>query len=170
MTNIVVINGTNSVKSRVNGVAKYLQNNYNATVLNVYELPAEDLMVANFASTDIKAANELVAQAEVVVLLTPIYKASYSGILKTYLDLIPQKGFEQKTILPIAVGGTDRHLLAIDYALKPVAAVLGATNILQGVFILDQHIQYDAAQKFTINNEVLNRLNEQLKIIETVNS
>lgn len=55
-------------------MATYLQNNFNATVVNVYELPAEDLLAANFASADIKAANELVAQAEVVVLLTPIYK------------------------------------------------------------------------------------------------
>jgi FMN reductase len=49
--------------------------------------------------------------------------------LKTYLDLLPQKALVGKRIVPIAIGGSLGHLLAIENALKPVLSVLGATEI-----------------------------------------
>jgi FMN reductase len=60
------------------------------------------------------------------------------------LDLLPQKSLAGKVILPIATGGTLGHLLAINYALKPVLSELGASQILAGVYVLDTQIQsYD---------------------------
>ena len=70
-----------------------------------------------------------------------MYKAAYTGILKAFLDLLPQKALVGKPILPIATGGTLAHLLAIDYALNPVLGVLGATHILQGVYLVDAQFQ-----------------------------
>lgn len=162
MTKIVIINGANARTSRVNAIQHYiLENLKDVTTIEVFALPAQDLISANFASETIKVANTLVEQADVVVVLTPVYKASYSGILKTYLDLIPQKGFENKHIIPIAVGGTAHHLLVIDYALKPVFSALGATSISQGVFILDKQIER-TDQGFTIEEEIKERINQQL--------
>lgn len=162
MTKTVIINGANARTSRVNAIVQYILNNLkDVTTIEVFELPAKDLITANFASEAIKAANNLVEQADVVVVLTPIYKAAYSGILKTYLDLIPQKGFENKHIIPIAVGGTAHHLLVIDYTLKPVFSALGATSISQGVFILDKQIAR-TDQGFTIEKEIKERINQQL--------
>lgn len=57
----------------------------------VHELPATDLLTANFSSKEIQSENEQIKEADLIVILTPIYKASYTGILKTYLDLLPQK-------------------------------------------------------------------------------
>ncbi|TSI02298.1 NADPH-dependent FMN reductase [Lysinibacillus sp. BW-2-10] len=162
MTKTVIINGANARTSRVNAIQQYiLENLKDVTTIEVFALPAQDLITANFASETIKVANTLVEQADVVVILTPVYKASYSGILKTYLDLIPQNGFENKHIIPIAVGGTAHHLLAIDYALKPVLSALGATSISQGVFILDKQIER-TNQGFTIEEEIKERINQQL--------
>lgn len=142
MSSTVIINGTNSSISRVNGVKSYIEQAVrDIKIIDIYQLPAKDLLSANFNHEEIIAANQLVADAEVVIILTPVYKAAYSGILKTYLDLLPQKGLENKIVIPIAVGGTLHHLLAIDYALKPVLASLGATQILQGIYILDRYIK-----------------------------
>jgi len=64
-------------------------------------LPAEDLIKARFDSEAILNANKKVAEADGVIIASPVYKAAYTGILKTYLDLLPQKGFAEKTIFPL---------------------------------------------------------------------
>ena len=51
---------------------------------------------------------------------TPVYKAAYSGLLKVLLDLLPQTALKEKTVLPLATGGSPHHMLALDYALRPV--------------------------------------------------
>lgn len=90
MTKTVIINGVNARTSRVNAIQHYIQENLEEVeAIEVFALPAEDLISANFASEAIREANAKVEQADIVVVLTPVYKAAYSGILKTYLDLIP---------------------------------------------------------------------------------
>jgi FMN reductase len=165
MSRTVIINGTNHEASRINAVERYIEQKLSGvSVIDVYKLPAQALLTADFTNHEVNAANVKVAEADNVVVLTPVYKAAYTGILKTYLDLIPQKGLQGKTVLPIAVGGSPNHLLMIDYALKPVLAALGATNILQGVYIVDQAIER-TDEGFIIRDDVRARLDEQLKAL-----
>ncbi|OMD38844.1 hypothetical protein BSK52_18190 [Paenibacillus odorifer] len=106
--------------------------------------------------------------ADIVAILTSIYKASYTGILKTYLDLLPQKALVDKRIVPIAIGGSLGHLLAIEYALKPVLSVLVATDILNTVYFLDRQIERLEADGYRIDEEAEQRLNvELLKLAPT---
>ena len=87
-----------------------------------------------------------------MVVATPIYKASFSGALKTLLDLLPERALDGKVVLPLATGGTVAHLLAVDYALKPVLNALKAQEILHGVFADDsQVIDYQHKPHFTPN-------------------
>lgn len=165
MTKIVIINGTNSGKSRVNAVQHYInQKVTDVSSIEVYKLPAHALVAADYTNEEIIAANEKVEKADVIIVLTPVYKAAYSGILKTYLDLIPQKGLQGKVVLPIAVGGSVHHLLAIEYALKPILSALGATNILQGIYIIDKDIER-IQSNFLLQENVRARIDEQLKLI-----
>jgi len=164
MSNVVIINGANASTSRLNAIQQYIEKTVgNVQVIEVHQLPAQDLITANYLSDAIKKANEIVEHADAVVVITPVYKAAYSGILKTYLDLIPQKGLENKTILPIAVGGSLGHLLSLEYALKPVLSVLGATEILNSVYILDKQIERLENGDFNIEDEAINRLNQELQ-------
>jgi FMN reductase len=103
-------------------------------------LPAQALLHAQFDHPLIRQALAEVAQAQVVLIATPIYKAAYSGLLKAFLDLLPQDGLRGKTVLPLATGGSIAHLLALDYALKPVLSALGARDILDPVFATDAQI------------------------------
>ncbi|MEK4249072.1 NADPH-dependent FMN reductase [Paenibacillus sp. FSL W7-1287] len=163
MSHIVIINGANAASSRVNAVQQYIEKTISdVTSIEVFKLPAKDLLTANFNSESIKVVNQLVEKAEAVVVITPVYKASYSGILKTYLDLLPPKGLEHKTILPIAVGGSLAHLLSLEYALKPVLSVLGATTILHPVYLIDKQIEPNDNGGFTIADEVIQRLDKEL--------
>jgi FMN reductase len=168
MTNAVIINGGNTRNSRLTGVQQRVEKFFQQEKINfqsifVHEFPAEDLITANFNSAAIQHVNQLVEEAKIVVLLTPIYKASYTGILKTYLDLLPQKVLEGKTILPLAVGGTIAHLLAIEYALKPVLSVLGATEILNTVYLVDNQIERLGTNDYRIEEGAEKRLRTELQ-------
>ena len=108
--------------------------------LDARELPPAALLGADTSHPAIAEALRLFEQAQGVVVVTPVYKASYSGLLKTLLDVLPQSGLATKVVLPLATGGTTAHVLAIDYALRPVLSSLGPAHVVQGYFLLDQDI------------------------------
>ncbi|WP_342535354.1 NADPH-dependent FMN reductase [Lysinibacillus sp. FSL K6-1151] len=173
MTKAVILNGSNSKNSRVTAIHEKVENHFIALGIEVHsnyvhELPATDLLTANFASKEIQAENAHVEEADFIVILTPIYKASYTGILKTYLDLLPQKALLGKIVLPIAVGGSIGHLLALEYALKPVLAVLGATSITHSVYIVDKQIIRLEEGGFAIEEEASSRLEAVLEQLQKV--
>ena len=105
--------------------------------ITLRELPAADLLLARAEAPPLRAAAAAVAAADLVLVATPIYKAAYSGLLKVFLDLLPPDALRGKTVLPLATGGSPGHLLALEYALKPVLAALGARNVLDAVFVVD---------------------------------
>ena len=107
-------------------------------VLN--ELPAEALLRARTAEPLLRDALEQVARAGAVVLATPIYKAAYSGLLKAFLDLLPQDGLHGKWIWPLATGGSPAHTLALDHSLRPVLDNLGAHQIVPSVYALESQV------------------------------
>lgn len=146
MVNVVAIAGSPSHPSRTSVVLEYSKTvlaseGLNFDIISVRDLPAQDLLFANFDSPEIQQAKARVEQASGVIITTPVYKASYTSVLKAFLDLLSPGGLSKKVILPIATGGTLAHLLAIDYALKPVIATLGARYVLGGVYLLDTQIQ-----------------------------
>ena len=168
MATIVFINGAPNSSSRLNGLLDYAvslleKEKISYEVIDVHKLPAEDLLAANYASAEILEANARLREARGVIVLTPVYKASYSGILKTYLDLIPQKGLENKTILPVVIGGSLAHLLMIEYALKPVLSALGANQFTQGVYVVDQQIERLDGNRFILGEEAQERLVMRVK-------
>jgi len=126
--------------------------------LRLRELPAEALLHANFGDAALQQALQAVAQARVVVLATPIYKAAYSGLLKVFLDLLPQDGLKDKTVWSLASGGSLAHLLALDYALLPVLSSLGARTQIDSVFAIDAQITVGADGEYRIGDEVARRL------------
>ncbi|WP_141291839.1 NADPH-dependent FMN reductase, partial [Ideonella azotifigens] len=102
--------------------------------IEVRLLPAVPLLAADARDPLIAQALAQVAAADVVLVATPIYKAAYSGALKAFLDLLPQDGLRGKTVLALGTGGSIGHLLALDYALKPVLSALGARHVLDVVY------------------------------------
>lgn len=106
----------------------------------VHDFPAEDLLQGRFDSPAVLALVDELGRADGVIVGTPVYKASYSGVLKALLDLLPERVFADKVLLPFAVGGSPAHMLVLDYALRPVLAALKAQEILHGVYALDSQI------------------------------
>lgn len=99
------------------------------------------LLQGNFDHSSVKQFQDDVERADGLIVATPIYKASISGVLKTMLDVLGQDALAHKVILPVASGGSVAHLLALEYALKPVLSAMKAQEILTGVFAQDSQIQ-----------------------------
>jgi SsuE family FMN reductase len=100
---------------------------------------AEAVLAADTQHPAISDVVEAVEAAHGLIVASPVYKAAYTGLLKAFLDLLPQYALARKTVLPLVTGGTPAHLLAVDYALRPVLASMGA-HVGQGYFLLDQLI------------------------------
>ncbi|MDT0317216.1 MULTISPECIES: NADPH-dependent FMN reductase [unclassified Streptomyces] len=145
MAVVLSVSGSPSPTSRTARLLRHLDarlalQGHDVIPLDVRTLPAEALLGADLAHPAITEVAELLARADGVVIGTPVYKAAYSGLLKTLLDLLPQYALAGKTVLPLATGGSTAHVLAIDYALRPVLSSMGATHITPGWFVLDRHI------------------------------
>jgi FMN reductase len=155
MADVLLIAGSPALHSRSAAVlhtlsARLETAGLSTTLLRVRDLPAEALLHAQFNDPEIVKALDHVQQAAALIVATPVYKASFSGILKAFLDLLPQNGLESKLVLPVATGGSSAHLLALEYALKPVLAALGAQTFLPSLYVQDSQIlqtdppQFDA--------------------------
>lgn len=121
---------------------------------NLFNFNPEDLLYAKFDSPGLKVFVDQLADADGVVISTPVYKASFTGALKTLLDLLPERAFANKVLLPMACGGSSCHMLALDYALKPVLSALKAQEILHGVFAEENQItHYDHTPVFSASLE-----------------
>ncbi|MBC7728910.1 MAG: NADPH-dependent FMN reductase, partial [Microbacteriaceae bacterium] len=128
--------------------------------LNIRELPAEALLLAQWGHPAIVNALAQVEQARAIVVATPVYKAAYSGVLKVFLDLLPQTALAGKTVLPLATGGSPHHMLALHYALRPVLQSLSARHILTGVYATDAQIARSTEGVYTPAADISTRLDE----------
>jgi len=111
---------------------------FDVVSVQVGALPAEALLHGDAEHPAIVRIADLLRHATGVVIGTPIYKAAYSGIVKSLLDVLPQRAFARKGVLPLATGGSPAHMLALDYALRPVLCAMGAEHIAAGRFILER--------------------------------
>lgn len=166
--NIVTIAGSPSTPSRSSRLlaeaARWLnEEGISHTAISVRDLPAEDLLYANFHSPALQAVTTLLEEASGVIIATPIYKAAYSGVLKALLDILPQNGFAGKVVLPIVTGGSPAHMLAMDYALKPVLSALGARFVLNGVFATDSQVRIGTDGSLELDNDIALRLEDGLQ-------
>jgi FMN reductase len=133
--------------------------------LQVRDLPATALVQADFGHAGLIAARALVADADALVIATPVYKAAYSGVLKAFLDLLPQDGLKGKLVLPLATGGSQSHMLALDYALRPVLSALGARHVLPSVYATDAQVLWTADEGLALDADIARRINEGVETL-----
>lgn len=144
MTKIVIISGSPRENSRSEYILKYLgtlleKEGVDISYISIKDIPQEDLFEGGYDRPAIQQVVQQVEEAQGIIIGSPVYKASYTGVLKALIDLFPQDAFEDKVVLPIMTGGSNGHLLAIEYMLKPLINVLKGKS-LKGVYFLDEEI------------------------------
>ncbi|MGW0465087.1 FMN reductase [Streptomyces sp. NPDC003027] len=91
-------------------------------------------LVSGFPSARLRAAIDAVAGADGVIAVTPVFTASYSGLFKSFFDLVDPDALTGTPVLIGATGGTARHSLALDHALRPLFAYLRALVLPTAVY------------------------------------
>ena len=98
---------------------------------------AQDLtnhLLTGFPSPKLQAAIDAMVGADGLVAVSPIFSASFSGLFKLFFDVVERDGLAGMPTLIAATGGTARHSLALEHALRPLFAYLNAATVATSVF------------------------------------
>ncbi|GAA2111123.1 FMN reductase [Microlunatus panaciterrae] len=93
-----------------------------------------DHLLTGFPAAGLRTALELVSRADGVIAVTPIFSASYSGLFKSFFDVLEPGVMDGTPVLMAATGGTERHSLALEFALRPLFAHLRAAPVPTAVY------------------------------------
>ena len=104
-----------------------------------------DSMLTGFASGDLATAVEQVRRADALIAVTPVFSASYSGLFKSFFDVLDPESLTGTPVLVAATAGTARHSLVLDHALRPLFSYLRATIVPTGVFAATEDFGSTAA-------------------------
>ena len=93
-----------------------------------------DHLLTGFPPAALRDALDAVHAADAVIAVTPVFNASYSGLFKSFFDVVGKDALRDKPVLIAATGGTARHSLALEHALRPMFAYLQAVVVPTAVF------------------------------------
>lgn len=107
-----------------------------ARIVELRELahPITDAMLTGFPTGELATVVSAVAQADALVVVSPTFSASISGLVKSFFDILEPGTLNGTPVLLAATGGTERHSLMIDFAMRPLFSYLGALPVRTGVF------------------------------------
>ena len=127
---------------------------------------AHDLMnnmLAGFPSAGLRQTLDQVAAADALIAVTPIFNASYSGLFKSFFDVLDDTSLADKPVLIAATGGTARHSLALEHALRPMFVYLHAVVAPTSVFAASEDWGTDSAQGGLVTR--INRAASELALL-----
>lgn len=93
-----------------------------------------DHLVTGMPSAQLRAALDAVSRADGLVAVTPVFTASYSGLFKSFVDLLDPDALTGTPVVVAATAGTPRHSLVLDHAMRPLFSYLRAVVVPTGVF------------------------------------
>jgi FMN reductase len=91
----------------------------------------------DWSSPRVKEAHDGVCSCALVVVASPTYKASYTGLLKSFLDWFSTTDLEGVTVVPVMTGAGAHHALAVEVHLRPLLVELGATLPTRGLYVTE---------------------------------
>ncbi|WP_284747038.1 CE1759 family FMN reductase [Amycolatopsis sp. RTGN1] len=91
-------------------------------------------LLTGFPSPALRSAIASVVDADALVVVTPVFTAGYSGLFKSFFDVLDADSLAGKPVLLGATGGTERHSLVLDYQLRPLFGYLKADPVATGVY------------------------------------
>ncbi|WP_134766071.1 CE1759 family FMN reductase [Nocardioides sp. 1609] len=153
MTRLVVISAGLGVPSSTRLLADRLTEavvrELGPVELEVVELrplarPLADHLLTGFPGPELQAAQDAVAAADALVVVSPVFAASYSGLFKMFFDLLPRDVLIGTPVLLGATAGSARHSLVVDHAMRPLFSYLRALVVPTAVFAATDDFGSDA--------------------------
>jgi FMN reductase len=94
----------------------------------------------DFSSAQVRSVVDAVAGCALAVVASPTYKATYTGLLKAFLDWYPTTGLSGVAVVPVMVGAAAQHALAVEVHLRPVLVEIGATLPTRGLYVMESQL------------------------------
>ena len=145
MTRIAVVTGNPKPASRTHSVALAAADAL-AKALPAAEIgPIVDLAdhaprLFDWSDAELTALTAEVAAADVAIFASPTYKATYTGLLKAFVDRYGNNGLAGLTAIPVMTGGWPGHLLAVEVHFRPLLVELGATVPARGLYVTEPEL------------------------------
>jgi FMN reductase len=92
--------------------------------------------IFKWPSDEMTRLNDSVASSDLVIVASPTYKATYTGLLKAFLDRYPSNGLSGVTAIPVMTGASPLHAMSIDTGLRPLLVELGASVPTRGLYFV----------------------------------
>ncbi|MFL9610097.1 NADPH-dependent FMN reductase [Methylobacillus sp. Pita2] len=145
MAKIVGISGSLSQPSRTRALVEEIA----ASASHQLHAPAEVIDIAEFAAIlgstvsygnfppELTEIYKKVQEADLLVIASPVYKASYTGLLKHFFDLLDPKALVGKVAILAATGGSDQHAMVVDYQLRTLASFFNVYTTPTAIYAKD---------------------------------
>jgi FMN reductase len=141
----VALNGSPSASSRTRALAELAVDRAGGgSIIDLGSLDA-DALLGRRADPEVDRAVRMMGEARLIVVATPVYRATYSALTKTIYDLQPTDALVGSVTVPIATAAAPEHFLAIDHALRPLVASLGGWTTPSGVYAIHSDVSEAAA-------------------------
>lgn len=103
-----------------------------------------DALIAGYPAPELGEALAAVQRADALIVVTPTFQSSFAGLFKSFVDLLEPHALIHKPVLLAATGGSERHSMVIEYALRPLFSYLGATTVPTGIYAATSDFGDDA--------------------------
>ncbi|MYY07798.1 FMN reductase [Streptomyces sp. SID4919] len=140
---VVAVVGTLSAPSRTTALVELIlatlaaRTAVDTRLIELHTLGAAFTVATDRDQVDDEVADALraVEEADLVIAATPVFRGSYTGLFKHFFDLVDQYGLAAKPVLLAATGGSDRHALVIEHAMRPLFGFLQAWTAPAGIYL-----------------------------------
>lgn len=145
MTRIVILSGSLSRPSRTRGLLETIAHRIaprvrgQVDVIDIADLAPALGQAVGFKNLprEVVEAQDRLADADLLILGSPVYKASYSGLFKHFLDLLEPTRLAGKVGILAATGGSDRHALVLEHQFRPLLSFFEINTVPAGVYVSD---------------------------------
>ena len=174
MTRVVAVSGSLGTPSRtralVNAIVSKVSAKARCTV-EIIDIPeiAKDLGASisyDQLPESVSSAHRKLEAADLIIIGTPVYKGSYTGMLKHFFDLIDPKRLSGKVAILAATGGSDQHALVLEYQLRPLASFFGIVTVPTAIYARDtEFLEYQLSSQ-AISSRIEDSVNQALRLLK----
>ncbi len=171
---IVGISGNISSPSRTKSLVERIvhhasqKSHAKATLIDIAQFAPElgsTVTYDNFPEV-LSKAYEAIIEADLIIIGTPVYKASYTGLLKHFFDLLDPKKLVGKVAILAATGGTDQHALVLEYQLRPLASFFGVATAPTAIYARDNEFIDYRLNSDSIESRIDVAVNQALSLLD----
>ena len=128
-------------------------------VIDLSQLDASALLIRQ-KDADVDNALESILNSDLIITASPTYRATYTGLLKVFLDQLPQGSLSGKLVLPIQTGGSPEHSLSIEHGISPVMSSLGAIVLTNTIYAWSGQLEDDGSPSPEVTSAISDSLEE----------